>query len=136
MTTGQNITQDTCISLLATRLKISLIIVYLLWIRKALYLSLLVKYSVLYFYYGLKIPMEHALWYVFFLVCFIICFFCRGGYCRFSQARTLGKIPTECGQNAKRFAGIHPMPHTKKSNARLHCSFWWWAGVDSDHRSQ
>ena len=60
LTGSQNITQETCISLLAIRLKISLIIVYLLWIRKAHYVSLLVKYSVLYFYYGLKSLIEET----------------------------------------------------------------------------
>ena len=62
VTASRNLTQNLfCISLLATRLKIKLNYLNLLWIRKAHYISLLVKYSVLHFYYEQKFPNRNCL---------------------------------------------------------------------------
>ncbi len=54
LTTGQNITQDTCISLLATRLKIQLILFNYCGKDKAHYISPKAKYSGLHFYFEFK----------------------------------------------------------------------------------
>ncbi|MBQ8726209.1 MAG: hypothetical protein IJY84_03855 [Clostridia bacterium] len=56
-----------------------------------------------------------------------------------SRKRELSaRFLAECGRKLQAIFNpkIRPMPKTKKDIPCLVCLFWWWAGVDSDHRSQ